>query len=148
MGTCVFAADTELFGHWWYEGPWWLESMLEKASGYGIELVTLGEVAAAAEPADREVARSSWGRNKNLETWDSPKVADIAWNQRRAELDLEQVLARGAEGSAAAAEQQLLALQASDWAFMEFGGRTGDYGARRFAGHLGEFESALSRLVG
>lgn len=144
-GTSVFAADTELFGHWWYEGPWWLESVLAKASDYGVELVTLGEVAAGADPADREVARSTWGRGKNFETWDSPKVADIAWNQRRAELALERV--RGAAQDAAAADQ-LLALQASDWAFMEFGGRTGDYGAQRFGQHLGAFEQALSRAAG
>lgn len=147
-GTSVFAADTELFGHWWYEGPWWLESVLEKAPGYGIELVTLGEVADSAEPVAHEVARSTWGRNKNFETWDSPRTAEIVWNQRRAELDLEQALARGSAGDAQRAEAELLALQASDWAFMEFGGRTGDYGARRFAEHLGEFEGALSRLAG
>ena len=25
-GVCVCALDTELLGHWWYEGPWWLEA--------------------------------------------------------------------------------------------------------------------------
>lgn len=150
IGTSVFAADTELFGHWWYEGPWWLEHVLKMAPEYGIELVTLGEAAASAEPVDRELARSSWGANKTLETWDSPKVAEMVWNQRRAELDLEQVLARGVrdEEAAARARTELLALQTSDWAYMESIGRTGDYGATRFAEHLGAFERALSKLRG
>lgn len=147
-GTSVFAADTELFGHWWYEGPWWLESVLDKAAGYGIELVTLGQVAADAQPVDREVARSTWGRGKNFETWDSPKVAEIAWNQRRSELALERLIAGSGDKGADVAEEELLALQSSDWSFMEFGGKTGDYGAQRFGEHLAAFERALSRAAG
>lgn len=150
VGTCVFAADTELFGHWWYEGPWWLQAVLDRAADYGIELVTLGEVAASAAPEERELTRSTWGLNKSFETWDSPKVAEIAWNQRQAELALENAVTQaGADADGVVgAERELLALQASDWAFMESGGRTGDYGARRFAGHLAAFERALSRIRG
>jgi 1,4-alpha-glucan branching enzyme len=149
-GTSVFAADTELFGHWWYEGPWWLEHVLKMAPEYGIELVTLGEAARDASPVDREIARSSWGRNKTLETWDSPRVAEIVWNQRRAELALEQAISSGDSDDEVAtrARTELLALQTSDWAYMESVGLTGDYGATRFAEHLGAFERALSELQG
>lgn len=150
LGTSVFAADTELFGHWWYEGPWWLAAVVERAAGYGIELVTLGEVAAAAEPDDRQLVRSSWGKNKSLETWDAPTTAQIVWQQRRAELELEAVASRGTATASelANAADDLVALQASDWAFMESGDRTGDYGAERFADHLAEFERSLSRVRG
>lgn len=150
QGTCVFAADTELFGHWWHEGPWWLSAVLERAAGYGIELVTLGELAATARPDAGRIGRSSWGKGKTLETWDSPATSAIVWQQRRAELALEALAADGkAEPAAlAAAERELLALQASDWAFMESGARTGDYGAQRFAGHLAAFERELSRARG
>ena len=150
QGTSVFAADTELFGHWWYEGPWWLEHVLKMAPEYGIELVTLGQAASDATPVDREIARSSWGAGKTLKTWDSPHTAEMVWNQRRAELELEQALARGSVDQAAAdaARSELLALQTSDWAYMESVGRTGDYGATRFAEHLSAFERALSKLRG
>ncbi len=30
-GLCVFAIDTELLGHWWSEGPWWLEELVAAA---------------------------------------------------------------------------------------------------------------------
>lgn len=142
-GTSVFAADTELFGHWWYEGPWWLEAVLELAQDYGIELVTLGEAARECEPAERDLLRSSWGRNKSLETWDSPNIASMVWDQRRAELDFDRAVAFGRVGDRQRAEQELLALQSSDWAFMESNRSAGDYGARRFAEHLASFESAL-----
>lgn len=147
-GTCVFAADTELFGHWWYEGPWWLEQVLDRAADFGIELVTLGTVAADAEPVERELVRASWGREKSLITWDSPRVSEICFNQRRAELDLVSAAPGGDAEARTTAERELLLLQASDWAFMESGGSTGDYGAERFAGHLAAFERALSRLRG
>ncbi len=146
LGTSVFAADTELFGHWWYEGPWWLEAVTARAADYGIELVTLGQAAGDGELVERPLQRASWGKNKSLETWDSPKVAGMVWNQRRAELALEEAEARG--GQIAPAERALLDLQASDWAFMESGGRTGEYGAQRFAEHLATFERALSRAIG
>ncbi|MFT4048854.1 MAG: DUF1957 domain-containing protein [Solirubrobacterales bacterium] len=144
-GTSVFAADTELFGHWWYEGPWWLQAVCERAADYGIELVTLAELADSADPVDREVVRSTWGKDKDFRTWDSPKVSGIAWAQRLAELDLERA---GEAAVGTDAEHELLALQASDWAFMETGGRTGDYGESRFAEHLAAFERALLRALG
>jgi 1,4-alpha-glucan branching enzyme len=146
LGTSVFAADTELFGHWWYEGPWWLEAVVGRAADYGIELVTLGEAAEGAIPG--EPGRSTWGRDKNFSTWDSPKTAEIVWAQRRAELQLEAAARSGSRHDRVAAERELLQLQASDWTFMESGGRTGDYGAQRFAGHLAAFERELSRLQG
>lgn len=149
-GTCVFAADTELFGHWWYEGPWWLERVLQGAESYGIELVTLRTVAQDASPVRRELARSSWGRGKSFVTWDSPRVAQICWHQRRAELELERAAATHSteDPDLAAAREQLRLMQSSDWAFMESEGRTGDYGRERFAGHLAAFERELSRLIG
>lgn len=153
-GTCVFAADTELFGHWWYEGPWWLAAVLGRAADYGIELVTLEEAVDQAAPVDRPLARASWGADKDLSTWDSRKVAGLVWDQRRAELDLE--AAAGGDAPAlqaapellAAAEDELLALQASDWAFMESRGLTGEYGAERAAGHLAALRGLLGQLSG
>ena len=60
-GTSVFAADTELFGHWWYEGPWWLEHVLKMAPEYGIELVTLGEAAREAHRRSSVTSRDHRG---------------------------------------------------------------------------------------
>jgi 1,4-alpha-glucan branching enzyme len=140
-GTSIFAVDTELLGHWWYEGPWWLAAVIERAASYGIELVTLGELAESTEPVERRLQQASWGRDKDLSTWDSPQVAAIAFAQRRAELEFEQ--ATCGTGDLALAERELLALQASDWAFMESGARAGDYGAKRFNEHLAAFTSAL-----
>ena len=55
-GLCVFAIDTELLGHWWWEGPAWLEEVLDGADEAGIELVT-------AQPARSSAIRPPSGRS-------------------------------------------------------------------------------------
>lgn len=150
-GLCVFAVDTELLGHWWYEGPWWLEEVIKQAAGAGIELATLSEGVSETPPVEREITRSSWGAGKNLDTWDSPNVAAMGWQQRAAELELFDALvhADAAEpyGPAALrAARELLALQSSDWAFISKRETAGDYAANRFTGHLAGFERALSSV--
>jgi 1,4-alpha-glucan branching enzyme len=148
-GLVVFAADTELFGHWWYEGPWWLNEVLRLAPEYGIELVTLGQAVADGEPVDRALERASWGRDKTLVTWDSPKVAQFAWRSRSSELQLEAALLAGAPPESEPvqrAEHELLSMQASDWAFMADREQAGDYPSERFAGHLAGFERAISAV--
>ena len=82
-GLLVFAIDTELLGHWWREGPRWLRGVVEGAAGAGLRMVTVPEALKSHEPRERPLHASSWGEEKNLRTWDSPLVADIAWATRR-----------------------------------------------------------------
>jgi 1,4-alpha-glucan branching enzyme len=80
---------------------------------------------------------SSWGEGKSLETWDSPSVSDLVWATRRSELRLLRALGRrGLDRDAALrAARELLALQASDWAFMDHRGQAGDYPYMRATAH-------------
>jgi 1,4-alpha-glucan branching enzyme len=91
-----------------------------------------------------------------MSTWDSPQVADLAFATRRAELRV----TRAAQGLAAApaesraarhdtierAARELMALQASDWAFQITRGTASDYPDTRAAGHLAELDAALAAL--
>jgi 1,4-alpha-glucan branching enzyme len=79
-----------------------------------------------------------------MRTWDSPAVADIAWASRRLELRLLRALAGGLPRPAAArAARELLAVQASDWAFLDGRGEAGDYAFQRVTEHA---ESALEAI--
>src|SRR5581483_9603396 len=64
-GLVVCALDTELLGHWWYEGVAWLEAVVEECSRQGLALLTLDEALASTEPArlpgQADWAPSSWG---------------------------------------------------------------------------------------
>ena len=135
-GLVAFAIDTELLGHWWAEGPLWLESVLREAPARGVRLLNLTDALERHEPEERPLHESSWGEGKDLRTWDSPEAAELAWAPRRLELRLLRALGAGLERAAAErAARELLALEASDWAFLDRRRQAGDYPYQRSTGH-------------
>jgi 1,4-alpha-glucan branching enzyme len=148
-GLCCFALDTELLGHWWYEGMHWLRFVLDEARLRGLALATLPEALERHEPVRRELAPSTWGKAKDLSTWDHPRVADVAFAQRGAELRTIAASARARAGDPALerAARELLALQASDWAFQLTHDLADDYPRRRVAGHVEALDAALAALT-
>jgi predicted glycosyl hydrolase (DUF1957 family) len=101
-----------------------------------VRLLTVPQALAEHEPVERPLAASTWGEGKDLRTWDSPPVADLAWGARRLELRLLRALSTGLRGAAALrAGRELLATQASDWAFLDQRKQAGDYAFQRATGH-------------
>ncbi len=154
-GLAVFAVDTELFGHWWYEGVAWLGAVVEECSRQGLRLERLDDVLAEHEPViatgagldRRELPDGeddgraiTWGRGGDLSTWSGPAVAEMAFAVRAAELD---VVSAGQRASTAAV-RELLAMQASDWAFMISRNIAAPYARERFEGHRGALARALA----
>ena len=86
------------------------------------------------------MAASSWGKDGDLSTWSGPAVAELAFATRAAELE---VVAAGAAAGPAAV-RELLALQASDWAFMISRGLAVPYARERFEGHRQALEQAFA----
>lgn len=74
----VAAFDTELFGHWWHEGPIWLERLLRRLPEAGI---TVGTLASARRDGfvgrPVELADSSWGSGKDWRVWEGPQVQHL-----------------------------------------------------------------------
>jgi 1,4-alpha-glucan branching enzyme len=142
-GLVVCALDTELLGHWWYEGVTWLAGVVEECVRQGLGLVRLDDALADLEPREVDTddwPASSWGQGGDLSTWSGPAVADIAFQQRAAELG---VLAAGAQAGPAAV-RALMALQASDWAFMVSRDMAVPYARERLAGHSAALDRALA----
>jgi 1,4-alpha-glucan branching enzyme len=148
-GLLVFAIDTELLGHWWSEGPIWLRAVLEGADQAGVRPVTVPRALESQEPLERPLHASTWGEGKDLRTWDSPPVADLTWGARRLELRLLRALGAGLRGDAMTrAARELLAAQASDWAFLDRRGEAGDYAFQRATYHArAALEAIDSRTV-
>jgi 1,4-alpha-glucan branching enzyme len=141
-GIAVCAFDTELFGHWWHEGIDWLVAVVEEADRQGLRLTGLDDALERTDPvpAPDDLGVSSWGEGGDLRTWSAPAVASFAWRMRTAELS---ALRPGASPSARAL-RELLALQASDWAFLAYRDWSGDYPEQRAAAHHRELERALA----
>jgi len=74
----VAAFDTELFGHWWYEGPTWLARMLRALPEAGVRVGTLRDAITDGFVGDAfELPPSSWGSGKDWQVWAGAKVADL-----------------------------------------------------------------------
>ncbi len=148
-GLAVCALDTELLGHWWYEGLEWLRAVLDECAVQGLELVHLDDARERFEPlpvaelrlAWEQSPPSSWGRGYDLSTWSGPAVSELAFATRAGELRTLAAAVAGAAGPAAVRE--LLALQASDWPFMISRGLAVPYAHERFDGHRDALDRAL-----
>ena len=144
-GLCTLAFDTELFGHHWHEGPAFLVAFAQACADRGVPLVHLDEALRDAPTApwpDDLDQPTTWGQPRDLWTWSGPQVGAVARAQRAAEL---RVLARGARVPERAV-RELLALQASDWAFLETRKLAGPYSLERIDGHLAALENALEQV--
>jgi 1,4-alpha-glucan branching enzyme len=144
-GLCVCAFDTELLGHWWYEGPLWLEAVLEEADQQQLELTSLDHEAIdrhTASPIDIHdlPPATSWGTGRDLRTWSAPGVADLAWQARTAEFN---TFVHVGGTPSRRALRELMALQSSDWAFLAYRDWAGDYPRQRASGHAAQLARAL-----
>lgn len=146
--------DAELFGHWWHEGPVFLEAVLrEAAADDALELTTPG-VYLARHPRLELVQPplSSWGAHGYAGVWLSPANDWIYPHLERAARTLVALVRTHVEPAPlvrralAQAARELLLAQASDWAFMLHTGTTVDYARRRLDAHLGRF-ARLAALV-
>lgn len=138
----VAAYDTELFGHWWHEGPLWLETVLRRLTGSGSRLrpTTLGAYLRDHPPTRRlALPESSWGAGKGHEPWVAESTRWLWQALRDAEARFRE-LPPGP--SRDAAWRQLSLLQASDWPFLITRDRASQYATERVAGHLARFADA------
>ena len=140
--------DAELFGHWWYEGPWWLELVLRKAV-YDQQVFKVTHLAEYLQrhPTHQlsRLAQSSWGDRGFHEFWLNSTNEWIYPHLHRA-ADQMIGLARtfpapsGLERRALnQAARELLLAQSSDWAFIMRTGTMVDYAVRRTTTHLRRF---------
>jgi 1,4-alpha-glucan branching enzyme len=140
----VCALDSELLGHWWYEGVAWLAEVVAECERQGLTLLRLDDALerfpAVPDEGLSERRATSWGEGGNLSTWSGPAVAQMAFAARAAELS---VLAASPRAGRTAI-RELLALQASDWPFMVSRGLAAPYARERFAGHEGALREALA----
>ncbi len=138
--------DAELFGHWWFEGPAFLEHVLREldasARRGGIGSITLGGyLERFPEIAVAEPAASSWGEGGFGAVWAGPEAARLWRHVHHAERAVRAAVSahRSAEGLAGRALDQaireLMLLEASDWAFMMRRGEMTTYAESRVRAH-------------
>lgn len=140
--------DAELFGHWWYEGPYWLYSLFKKIhfDQKVFKLITPSEY--MLENPIMQVSQpcaSTWGHKGYNEVWLNPTNDWIYKHlhkstERMVELANENQFTDGLKRSALnQAARELLLAQSSDWAFIIKTGTMVQYAEKRTRDHIGRF---------
>jgi 1,4-alpha-glucan branching enzyme len=149
--------DAELFGHWWYEGPEFLDYLVRKAC-YDQNVVTLltpGEYL-KAHPGN-QVARpgsSSWGDEGYWRVWVNETNEWILPHLRIAQERMTELARRFSsanplqERALKQAARELLLAQASDWPFILRTGTSPGYARKRVNDHLLRFLELYEQLTG
>ena len=149
------AFDTELFGHWWFEGPTWLYTLIKYIDADSEIRTTTCSEYLDQQPAYNWVylPESSWGANFDSSTWLNPEV-EWTWERiYHAEHEMQQLAkAFGAKDDPTLQRildqsiRELLILQASDWQFMVTNWSTRDLAEKRLVERHEDFKR-LAKLA-
>lgn len=156
-GACpdplIFSAfDAELFGHWWFEGPEWLDMVLRGVSEFGgLKIVTPGEYLEHNTVPYDVVAPSpsTWGEGGHGGTWINERNHHIYRLLHNTAERMESVA--GDHGKTAGtdplitravrqAQRETFLSQASDWPFLMEKERASGYASGRLKTHTARFD--------
>lgn len=150
--------DAELFGHWWFEGPEFLDAVVRRvaAGNSGLELATPSCALATRPHLDTvQPAASTWGEGGHFQVWLDPSNAWMEVPLRHAAQRLTALASRLVASPQTAvterrlrqAARELLLAQASDWPFLVKMGTAGTYPATRFRQHLAAVNDLADQIV-
>jgi len=151
--------DTELFGHWWFEGPEFIRALCKGLSHSPyVNMATASEELFRVKPLEvKGIPEGSWGKNNNHDVWINDETKwtweviynnENRWNsvmekfndfiqksdyEGKAKLDedLRRILTQ--------ALREMMLLQASDWQFLITTQSARDYAEQRFSYHHSDF---------
>lgn len=153
-GLVMVSFDTELFGHWWFEGIGWIKDVIRKLKTYTAVTMQTASEYLAQNPPERaiELPESSWGAGGHYQVWLN-EGTEALWKVIHAcekEMDAAERKAGNATGPVGRAMNQaareLLLLQSSDWPFLITTGQAHEYARERFAGHVERFRRCLAMV--
>ena len=146
-GVICAPYDTELYGHWWFEGVDWLKEALRLMSeDPEIELTTCGDYLEAHPPMQTvSLPEGSWGEGgfhwiwfnqATYWSWELVYDAEIRMKALASEMgdreDTSRILKQAA--------RELLLLESSDWQFNISSNTSADYGEARIKEHYGSLK--------
>lgn len=147
--------DAELYGHWWFEGPMFIDFLFRQMhfDQTEIEPITPGDFLDKKIPIQiQQPSASSWGENGYYKVWLNEGNSWMYPYQHDAEKKMTQLA--NLYGYPNALEyrilnqlaRELLLAQSSDWAFQIYQGTTVQYSSRRFQSHIHRFNLLAEML--
>ena len=148
--------DAELYGHWWYEGPTFLEMLMRKTACDQDEIVMITPSEyLQIETVHQEVmpCLSSWGANGFFEVWlndgndwiyphlhcAEERMVELTRKFPNADGDLRRALNQAA--------RELVLAQASDWAFIITTNTSVEYAEKRTRDHISRFNGIYFQIM-
>ena len=154
--------DAELYGHWWYEGPQFLDFFFRRAhfDQDEIECISPGDFLDTGMPIQvQQPTASSWGENGYYKVWINEKNSWMYPYQHDAERKMTALADEAkvqpsrfkvgpelADRILRQAARELLLAESSDWAFQIYQGTTVQYSTRRFESHIQRFNILVEML--
>jgi 1,4-alpha-glucan branching enzyme len=151
-GVVVVGYDTELFGHWWHEGPLFLETVLRLLPEAGVRVSTLGAAVDDGAVAGRvDLPTGSWGAGKDWHVWSGEQVRDISEAMAVGQERLLRILDKTATGASRRRDLDQMVREAfltmsSDWAFMVTHDSAASYARDRAHEHARRFHALADRI--
>jgi len=151
--------DAELFGHWWFEGPAFLEAVIREVARdpTALRMIAPADLPGAGHPTDLDTVElnpSSWGRDGNSKVWLNGSNAWMYRHLHRMERRMVALAAAHPEAEGPTrrvldqAARELLLAQSSDWAFIVTNRTAVEYAIRRFRSHVERFTRLDDMLTG
>lgn len=151
--TCPY--DAELYGHWWYEGPYWLYILFKKIyyNQSEFKLITPSEyLEKYPDIQESSPAISTWGAHGYSEVWLN-QGNDYIYRHLNTAAERMQYLATAYQKpfplqkrALNQCARELLLAQSSDWPFIITANTMVDYAHKRIRDHIGRF-NALADMI-
>ncbi|MHB8070851.1 MAG: 1,4-alpha-glucan branching protein domain-containing protein [Candidatus Cryosericum sp.] len=146
-GVIVAAFDTELFGHWWYEGPTWISDMFRSVADQPsvIASAPLDVLDSCTLPAGK-LRESSWGAGGGHDTWMNSETSWIWDNIHADQRRFIELLPELHGHTADVLLREILLEESSDWPFLITTGQAHTYGITRFLEHHQKVQSLFDAV--
>jgi 1,4-alpha-glucan branching enzyme len=146
--------DTELFGHWWFEGVDWLGMVLRHLTiNPDVEMVTVSKYVEEHPPTEiLNLPESSWGAGGTHFVWDNSENHWMWEPIHESEMRLETLADSFIDPTSNEEEvlkqvaREVMLMQSSDWQFLVTTGQAREYAIQRFNQHFARFEKLANSL--
>jgi len=154
-GLVMVSFDTELFGHWWFEGVKWLKEVIRKLhQSQGVDVQTSSQYLKAHPPqAAIELPESTWGQGGHYWVWQNHHTEWMWPIIHSAEFKMRDVVQAYPDETDPLklrtlnqALRELLLLESSDWPFLVTTFQAKDYAVERFNEHTERFWQLVDML--
>lgn len=156
-GLLMVSFDTELFGHWWFEGIVFIEQVIRKLHEYtAVKMCTASEYLTETPPVHAmELPQSSWGSGGHWQVWLNNETEWMWPVIEAAEKTMKDLVEKHFQANeqdplkTRALKQlgrELFLLESSDWPFLVTTAQAKQYAVERFRGHQERFNTIYEML--